>query len=182
MASVGEHIMLRYWNYLKYVMSHKFWVFIYCCKLGIPIRGVVHDISKFYPCEFIPYAKYFFDESGRRIDWRQKSGYYKPTGTESEDFNRAWLHHAHANDHHWQYWVLGEDVTGIKLFEMPEKAILEMIADWCGAGRAQATPGVQNWYNDNWYKLQLHSNTRKRVESLLLELSAKIYTGDGRNG
>ena len=49
-----------YWKYLKAVLKHKWFVFIECRKLGIPWLGVIHDLSKFLPSEFIPYARYFY--------------------------------------------------------------------------------------------------------------------------
>ena len=29
------------------VCVHKHWVFYYCCKAGIPLQGLTHDLSKF---------------------------------------------------------------------------------------------------------------------------------------
>jgi hypothetical protein len=51
-----------YWKYFKYVVKHKWYVFVACCKQGIIWRGIIHDMSKFLPSEFIPYARFFHGE------------------------------------------------------------------------------------------------------------------------
>lgn len=35
--------------YLWYVLRHKYFVFVECCRLGVPWRGLVHDLSKLSP-------------------------------------------------------------------------------------------------------------------------------------
>jgi hypothetical protein len=149
-----------YFKYLSYVLRHKWFVFLECCKLGIPWRGFVHDMSKFRPCEFIPYARHFM---GRIQTGRDKTGYYKPTNTGDPAFDKAWIRHMHANSHHWQYWVM-PDASGNAVYEIPVKLRKEMLADWRGAGRAQGTPGTLNWYTSNGQKMQLGPETRKWIE------------------
>lgn len=41
------------------VCVHKHWVFYYCCKAGIPLQGLTHDLSKFSPTEFFESVKYY---------------------------------------------------------------------------------------------------------------------------
>ena len=82
--------MMVYFKYLSYVLRHRWFVFIECCKLGIPWRGLVHDLSKFIPSEFIPYARYFY---GREDTIRRdKTGYYKPTDTGDKAFDLSLIH------------------------------------------------------------------------------------------
>lgn len=50
------------WNvigHLKTILLHKFWVFVYCCKLGIPWQGITHDMSKFSWTEFSESVRYY---------------------------------------------------------------------------------------------------------------------------
>jgi hypothetical protein len=49
-----------YLKYLLYVLEHKWNVGIECLKMGMPLHALTHDLSKFRPSEFIPYAKYFY--------------------------------------------------------------------------------------------------------------------------
>ena len=46
-------------GHLKTVLTHKWYVFIYCCKLGIPWQGIKHDLSKFSWTEFSESVKYY---------------------------------------------------------------------------------------------------------------------------
>ena len=132
-----------------------------CFKEGLYWRGIVHDLSKFRPSEFFPYMEHFHGKYAKA--WRDKTGYYKPTDTGDSSFDRAWFFHQKRNDHHWQYWVLPEDIEGTKLLLMPDKVQREMVCDWKGAGRAQGTPDVVAWWDKNGSKLQLHPETRKWV-------------------
>ena len=50
--------MNKFFGHLKTVCTHKFGVFHYAVKLGIPVRGLLHDISKFHPIEFFEGVKY----------------------------------------------------------------------------------------------------------------------------
>ena len=51
--------MKRYIAYLKYVLRHKRYVAQERFREGMYWRAFVHDMSKFLPSEFIPYAKHF---------------------------------------------------------------------------------------------------------------------------
>lgn len=93
--------MNKYLRNIIYVSRHKWFVFLECCKLGIPWRGLVHDISKLRPSEFFPYADFFAVQQPR-----DKTGYYKPTDTGNAAFDFAWFLHQKRNAHHWQYWIL----------------------------------------------------------------------------
>ena len=50
--------MRKYWDYFKYIVEHKKNVGIECLKAGMFIHAITHDLSKFLPSEFIPYAKF----------------------------------------------------------------------------------------------------------------------------
>lgn len=52
---------------------------------------------------------------------------------------------------------------------MPEKYGREMVADWMGAGRGITGKWeADKWYEHNKLNIQLHPDTRVRVEALLL--------------
>lgn len=165
--------MNKHWNYLKYVMRHKYFVAVECFREGLYLRGIIHDWHKFLPGEWFPYADFFYGPNGRNI--RDKTGYYKPTDTGSKAFDRAWFRHQKRGSHHWQWWVMPEDMRGVKILPMDDDAIREMLCDWCGASRAQghggweSDTGVFAWYAANGNKMQFHPDTRKRVEQLLMK-------------
>jgi hypothetical protein len=152
--------MKRYWNYLKYVLRHKYFVMIACKMLKLhPRVGLLHDFSKFKPSEFIPYAQCF----------------YKPDGTgqyvESDAFTEAWNHHQKRNMHHWQYWVITWDRGSSEAIPMPQRYVEEMVADWMGAGRAiHGKWEVKEWYNKNKDIMNIHTLTKYKIELLLSSL------------
>lgn len=153
-------------KYLSYVLRHKWFVFVAACKLGIPWRGLVHDLSKFSPAEWFPYVEHFHGKKAKA--WRDNTGYYKPTDTGDPAFDVAWLHHANHNDHHWQYWTqVEDDQKSVKVHPMPDARRREMLADWRGAGRAQGKPDTLAWYTKNRDKMLLHPDTRAWIEEQL---------------
>ena len=155
--------MIKYFRYLNYVLRHKWFVFLECCKLGIPWRGIIHDWSKFRPSEFIPYARYFYGDypNYKELNWH--------TGLFKEDINRrfdkAWLYHIHRNKHHWQYWLLQEDDGLLKNIPIPIKYLKEMLADWHGAGIAiTGEKKTNDWYLKNKDRINLNQINRKWIE------------------
>jgi len=156
--------MNKYFKYLGYIFRHKWYVFIECCKEGMPLRGLIHDWSKFRPSEFFPYVNYFYNAPPTN-----KTGYYKPTNTHDAAFEDAWFLHIQRNPHHWQYWCTPTSGAKCKPREMPRKLALEMVCDWTGAGKAQGATSLRAWYKRNKKKILLHSATRKFVEAKIKE-------------
>lgn len=153
-------------KYLINLFRHKWFVFLEAWKLGIPLLGLIHDISKFLPDEFFPYARYDFSKFGKNEPEIQ------------EAFDKAWLKHQKRNKHHWQYWLLMNDSGGaikftdrnfkqVETLAMPKRYVLEMIADWRGAGRAYGNPDTKNWYLNSKKTIVLHPDTKEIVEQLL---------------
>ena len=136
-------------RYLWQVSRHKWFVFVECCRHGIPVRGLLHDMSKFLPSEFFPYAAYFYGPDARK---------------DSSAFDLAWLKHQKRNPHHWQWWLLPMDDGGTQALPMSEGARLEMLCDWIGAGRAYGGNDVSAWYAANRDKQTLHADTRFWVD------------------
>ena len=86
-------------------------------------------------------------------------------------FDKAWFHHQHRNPHHHQHWVLREDGGDLKALRMPDGLVREMVADWCGAGRAITGKWeVASWYEKNADKMVLHPAVRKQVEDIIAKL------------
>lgn len=154
--------------YLRYVLRHKWFVFLACRRLGVSLwQSIVHDWTKFLPVEWHPYVHQFYKPDGSKRDVTRDDGGLQ-TRRLDEAFNRAWLHHQKQNPHHWQYWVLINDEDGTVALEMPIKYIFEMVADWEGASRAitgNANPA--GWYERNAGKMILHYETRQLVEDIL---------------
>jgi hypothetical protein len=142
---------MKHLLYLKYLIRHKWFVMLACFRYGLYWRGIKHDWSKFLPCEWFPYAQSFYGPQPRTDETKVR-------------FDRAWLHHQHFNPHHWQHWVLREDSGATKILEMHWDDMLEMLADWEGAGRAiTGNKDTRTWYLNNQDKILLHPYTKEAV-------------------
>ena len=153
--------MQKYWLFLKYLLCHKWFVFLECWQMGVPWRGMTHDVSKFWPEEFISYANYYYENhicSPPADD---------PIDCHSSRYLLTWLKHHKRNRHHWQWWILYGDDNQPTALPMDDKYIKEMVADWRGAGRAQGQSDTMTWYQRNKNKMILHASTRQKVEQLL---------------
>ena len=49
----------NFFGHLKTINKHRFLVFKLSVKAGIPIRGLLHDLSKYSPQEFLEGVKYY---------------------------------------------------------------------------------------------------------------------------
>lgn len=149
---------MKHLRYLSYVLRHKWFVFLAGLSTGAPLwRLIIHDWSKFLPCEWSAYASNFFGGHDKN----------KRPPEVVAAFDRAWLHHIHANPHHWEHWNL-KDGPVFRALPTPEHFVREMVADWMGAGRAiTGRWEVREWYEKNRERIVLHIETRRSVESIL---------------
>lgn len=152
-------------------MLHKWHVFRVALTLGVPLpQAILHDMSKFRPCEWFGYARYL-------VHWRKHHHqencfdlYDRP-----EEIEFARNHHYKRNPHHYEYWVVHKPSQDPPLYALriPERYVREMVADWIGAGRAQGYPDTRAWYAKHKDKLLLHPKTRLLVEHVLDEAHHK---------
>jgi len=156
-----------YWKYLKYLFRHKWFVMAECFKRGLFAQGILHDLSKFFPSEFIPYAQFFYGK-GQPEQKGDRVGEGKDPEKEKA-MKRAWLLHVHRNKHHWNWWVVVDGKDKVQALDMPERYIVEMVCDWEGAAKAirGKTASAKEWYKRVKSLLLLSEKTRKRVEELL---------------
>jgi len=163
-----------YFKYLKYVLRHKWFVLIECSKRGYFWRGLIHDLSKFRPSEFIPYARYFYGNWPKRrtVSPGEKYFYHVLCKEDvNQQFDKAWLLHIHRNPHHWQFWLLQEDSGSVKLLPVPRKYLIEMGCDWIGAGKAiTGKDNLKTWYIQNKEKIQLNELSKQFIEKYFLNL------------
>lgn len=156
-------------KYASYVVRHKWFVFRAGLQTGAPLwRLIIHDWSKLTPAEWFPYVRSFYGPQPR-------------TDAVKDAFDAAWLHHQHRNPHHWQHWLLQEDDGALKLLEMPEHFVREMVADWMGAGRAITGKWeARSWYEKNCHKIKLHPATQELTERLLGYAKTHTFASGGR--
>ena len=175
--------MKKHLAYARYVWRHKVAVFKAGRRLGVPLwRLLVHDLSKLRPDEWRAYAEWFYGYQGGSWYALKKQQREHPTWAgpyalmiqHQAAFNRAWNLHQKRNDHHWQFWLLTEDSGKEMPLVMSEAALLEMLADWMGAGMAirghgldRAPDETRAWYVENEERMRLADWTRQTLESML---------------
>src|SRR5574344_1304265 len=86
-------MLKKMWLHFKLITKHRWYVFKFCTKAGLPFRGFIHDLSKYGATEFFESAKYYV-------------GYKSPiqVSREEREYSLAWLHHKGHNKHHEEYW------------------------------------------------------------------------------
>lgn len=113
-----------------------------------------HDGSKYSDDEYGAYDKYFYG----------KNRSYKVV----KDFDYAWLHHIHNNQHHWQYWILQRDDGTEEILDMPYWYIIEMICDWWSfSWKSGKLDEIFDWYDKHKDGMKLSKKTRSEVEKIL---------------
>lgn len=155
----------KFFGHLSTVLRHKHCVFIHCCKAGIPLRGVLHDLSKFSPTEFIPGVKYYCGDKSPNVGEREEHGY-----------SQAWMHHKGRNRHHFEYWTdYSPAVRAVGPVPMPAVFLVEMFCDRVAAskiykGAEYTNSSPYEYYAAGTAKKQLHPETAAKLEKLLLTL------------
>ncbi|MCL2254501.1 MAG: DUF5662 family protein [Lachnospiraceae bacterium] len=156
--------MNNFFNHLKTVVYHRHLVMAGCFKVGLYKQGLLHDLSKFSPAEFLIGVKYF-------------QGVQSPNNGERLDigYSSAWLHHKGRNKHHYEYWIdysMTYIPGGMAPVPMPLKYSIEMLMDRIAACKVY---NRRNYQDDSALKYYLsgkdpapmHGDTRKLLELLL---------------
>ena len=128
-----------------------------------------HDRSKLSKEEYDAYDKKFYPD-------------FADKGLEMMDvdlaFKRAWLHHIHANPHHWQHWVLLNDdpSEGQEALLMPIEYIIEMVCDWWSFSWMKGDLNeVFDWYEERKNYIVLHPHSRQQVEGILNTIRETLF-------
>lgn len=157
---------MKAWKHFKKICVHKWWVFYYCCKAGIPWRGIKHDMSKLSPVEFWESVKYYQGDRSPIDACKEDKGYSK-----------AWLHHKGRNSHHYEYWQDNFDNGGQPL-KMPYKDAVEMLCDYLAAGRAYMGKNFSyeaewDWWQEKCAKpLAMHEHIKSFITTILRGLAS----------
>lgn len=149
------------------ITKHKNFVFIYCLKAGIPLRGLLHDLSKYSYIEFSEGAKFFDGHRSPNELARMEYGY-----------SRAWIHHKGRNRHHFEYWTdYNPQTKRLEPVKMPIKFVKEMFCDRVAAGRVYlgdkfTNDNPINYFKNGRAKDFMHPKTAKLLEEWLLILQS----------
>ena len=159
-------------GHLKTAATHKYLVARGCFAVGLYRQGILHDLSKFSPTEFMVGARY----------WQ---GNRSPNNAERETigYSSSWLHHKGRNRHHYEYWVdynLRGEIDGQVLIpvKMPGRYVVEMLMDRIAAskvykGDAYTDASALEYYRGGRPELLMHPETAALLEKLLTMLAEK---------
>ena len=129
----------NFFGHLHTVNKHRWYVFKLSLIAGIPFRGLVHDLSKYSPSEFIESVKYFDGKVSPIKKSKLANGYSK-----------AWLHHRSRNKHHFEYWY--DFNSPIKTPVIPFKYFCELICDNIAASMVYSGKDYKPENNLNYFK------------------------------
>ncbi len=164
---------MKVWQHFRTITAHKILVMKGCFQIGLYKQGLLHDLSKYGPTEFLVGCKYY-------------KGYMSPNNAEryEKGYSSAWLHHKGINKHHLEYWIdygVGEEGgEGVAMcgMKMPLRYVAEMFIDRVSASKnyqkeKYTDRGALDYYNNSKDHYMLHPDTRAMLEYLLEMLGKK---------
>lgn len=162
--------MSKAWKHFKTITYHKYLVAKGCFRVGLYRQGLLHDLSKYSPAEFLVGARYY-------------QGNRSPNNAEREaiGYSSAWLHHKGRNKHHYEYWIdySTRDVPGgMAPVPMPYQYIVEMIMDRIAAskvylGGSYTDESPLTYYYGGTDKAPIHEETKRILEEMLIMLAKR---------
>ena len=158
----------NFMKHLRTINMHKKIVFIHCLKAGIPLQGLLHDLSKYSPSEFYYGIRYY-------------SGTRSPNEGEREDYgySKAWMHHKGRNKHHFEYWTdYNIQANKVMPVKMPLKYVIEMFCDRVAAGKVYkgadyTDSSPYEYFDKGRSRRTIHQETSVFLEKLLKMLAKK---------
>ena len=166
-------------GHFKTITHHRHLVMKGCFAVGLYRQGLLHDLSKYSPTEFIQGCKYYVD------------GTRSANNEEREATGRslAWMHHKGRNKHHLEYWidypVEKSSKTPMVGVRMPVNYVVEMYVDRVAACKNYQKENYREgnpleYFHKGRGHLLLHERTAKQLEILLTMLSkhGEAYTND----
>lgn len=140
--------MLHFIKHFVTITKHRNMVIRHCIKAGILWRGLMHDLSKYTPVEFVNGARYYLGTKSPTVAERLDKGY-----------SEAWMHHKGRNKHHFEYWTDYSNATKQQEpVKMPIQYVKEMLCDRVAAGKIY---NGRNYTNDNPIEYFRASNAKK---------------------
>lgn len=153
-------------GHFRTITRHKLLVTKYCFRAGLYKQGLLHDLSKYSPSEFIPGAVYYQGSRSPNNAEREAKGY-----------SSAWLHHKGRNKHHIEYWTDYENGPSKKVVpvKMPDVYVGEMLCDRIAASRvykkdAYTDASPYEYYMNSKERSFIHPETEAMLIKLLTML------------
>ena len=152
-------------RHFKTITYHKLLVAEGCFRVGLYRQGLLHDMSKYSPTEFLVGCKYY-------------QGFQSPNNAErlNRGYSSAWLHHKGRNKHHFEYWTdYSRETHRVEPVKMPLKYLIEMFCDRVAAckiyqGKNYTDGAPLAYYHRGRGKQIMHPETGAFLEKLLVML------------
>ncbi len=159
---------MNFIGHFKTITHHKLLVMGYCFRVGLIRQGLMHDMSKYSPTEFLIGAKYY-------------SGTRSPNASEREvlGYSTAWMHHKGRNRHHLEYWTdYGVGTPNMEGQPMPTKYMVELCLDRIAAcrvynGERYTDRDPLDYLEKSRDSRLMHPKTQAQVVEILSMLSEK---------
>ena len=156
----------NFFGHLNTINKHRFLVFRLSIKAGIPFRGLIHDLSKYFPVEFFEGVKYYNGNASPIKFCKKENGYSK-----------AWLHHKGRNKHHFEYWY--DFNTTDKTPVIPYNYTVELICDNIAAS---ITYSGKQWTPKSLLDYFLKRKDLEYINDDIKKVLIDIYTQVIKNG
>lgn len=155
------------WRHFLTISNHKRLVMIHCFKCGLYKQGLLHDMSKYSPAEFMTGVHYFTGTHSPNAEARKQIG-----------ISTAWLHHKGRNRHHFEYWIdLSLDGSRKMVgFRMPYRYVAEMFCDRVAASKVYQGDNYRQSHPWEYFEKgamhspYIHPTTRDELGFLLKKL------------
>ena len=160
--------MNRFFGHLHTITQHRHLVMMHCFKAGIPWRGLLHDLSKYSPAEFLPGVRFYTGDRSPTAGERRTYGYSK-----------AWMHHKGRNRHHYEYWTdFSMKTMKNEPVKMPLVFVIEMFCDRVAACKVYQKEKYTDSSALEYYSLRLgteimHPETSALLGKLVMMLAEK---------
>ena len=160
--------MNRFWGHLRTITKHRHLVMRHCFMAGIPWRGLLHDLSKYSPQEFIPGVRFYTGDRSPTAGERKQYGYSK-----------AWMHHKGRNKHHYEFWSdFSLETHTNRPVKMPLVFVIEMFCDRVAACKVYqkdryTDSSALEYYRRRLGEEDMHPETSRLLGDLVTMLSEK---------
>lgn len=161
--------MKKAWGHFVTITKHRHLVIKHAFKAGIPLRGLLHDLSKYSPTEFSKGAKYYM------------GGIKSPNEGEraAYGYSLAWMHHKGRNKHHFEYWTdYNPNTKRLEAVKMPLVYVKEMLCDRIAASKTYQKENYTDehpliYFSSGNARRVMHHETAALLEELLIMLRDK---------
>lgn len=157
-------------EHFKTITKHKWLVMQGCFKIGLYKQGILHDMSKYTPSEFLIGCRYYQGDRSPNDAERRKTGY-----------STAWMHHKGRNRHHFEYWIdynISQTEIPMAGVRMPRRYVAEMVMDRIAASKTYNGEAYQDsdpltYFLRGKHHYMMHDETSKELEKLLRILAKR---------